>query len=58
MMNRFQTLLSSDAVNGFNLLRPHTKAIQRMADAADVNGDGVIQWAEFYYAAKVGGAAT
>ena len=25
-------------------------AVRRVSDAADVNGDGVIQWAEFYFA--------
>ena len=27
-------------------------AVQKVANAADINGDGVIQWAEYYFAAK------
>jgi len=30
----------------------HNETVQRITRAADLNGDGVIQWAEWYYAAK------
>jgi hypothetical protein len=33
-------------------LRVSAAAVQKVANAADINGDGVIQWAEYYFAAK------
>ena len=30
----------------------HNETVQKITRAADLNGDGVIQWAEWYYAAK------
>lgn len=37
---------------GTKRVRVPAEAVQRVANAADVNGDGVVQWAEYYFAAK------
>jgi hypothetical protein len=39
-------------VPGAATLTSQSASVKAIAQAADLNGDGVIQWAEWYYAAK------
>jgi hypothetical protein len=45
-------------VPGAKLWDSHNATVQKIAKAADLNGDGVIQWAEWYYAAGAINRAT